>query len=84
MLIVVTVLLSDFIPLRDRGTYQGYLNLIGAVGSTSGGPIGLPPAQVHSYDRKLTFRLKEGFLYKALAGDGKQWLAPMELPSLLR
>lgn len=41
MLIVVTVLFSDFIPLRERGTYQAYLNLIGAVGSTSGGPIGL-------------------------------------------
>ncbi|KAI4183107.1 MAG: hypothetical protein LQ346_006409 [Caloplaca aetnensis] len=40
MLIVVTVLLSDLIPLRDRGTYQGYLNLIGALGSTSGGPVG--------------------------------------------
>ncbi|KAL8770168.1 MAG: hypothetical protein Q9209_004010 [Squamulea sp. 1 TL-2023] len=40
MLIVVTVLLSDLISLRDRGTYQGYLNLIGAIGSTSGGPIG--------------------------------------------
>ncbi|KAL8688127.1 MAG: hypothetical protein Q9218_005881 [Villophora microphyllina] len=40
MLIVVTVLLSDYIPLRERGTYQGYLNLIGAIGSTSGGPIG--------------------------------------------
>ncbi|KAL8888344.1 MAG: hypothetical protein Q9215_004220 [Flavoplaca cf. flavocitrina] len=40
MLIVVTVLLSDLIPLRDRGTYQGYLNLIGAIGSTSGGPLG--------------------------------------------
>ncbi|KAI4235526.1 MAG: hypothetical protein LQ352_008084 [Teloschistes flavicans] len=40
ILIVVTVLLSDYIPLRERGTYQGYLNLIGAIGSTSGGPIG--------------------------------------------
>ncbi|KAI4100956.1 MAG: hypothetical protein L6R37_005162 [Teloschistes peruensis] len=40
MLIVVTVLLSDYIPLRERGTYQGYLNLIGAIGSTSGGPAG--------------------------------------------
>ncbi|KAL9597692.1 MAG: hypothetical protein Q9179_004178 [Wetmoreana sp. 5 TL-2023] len=40
MLIVVTVLLSDYIPLRERGTYQGYLNLIGAIGSTTGGPIG--------------------------------------------
>lgn len=40
MMIIVTVLLSDFIPLRERGTYQGYLNLIGAIGSTSGGPVG--------------------------------------------
>ncbi|KAL8938466.1 MAG: hypothetical protein Q9216_003879 [Gyalolechia sp. 2 TL-2023] len=39
MLIVATVLLSDLIPIRDRGTYQGYLNLVGAIGSTSGGPI---------------------------------------------
>ena len=40
MLIVVTVLLSDIIPVRERGTWQGYLNLIGALGSTSGGPLG--------------------------------------------
>ncbi|KAL9025148.1 MAG: hypothetical protein Q9196_005984 [Gyalolechia fulgens] len=40
MLIVATVLLSDLIPIRDRGTYQGYLNLVGAIGSTSGGPVG--------------------------------------------
>ena len=40
MVILVTVLLSDYIPLRDRGTYQGYLNLIGAIGSVSGGPVG--------------------------------------------
>ena len=71
MLIVVTVLLSDFIPLRERGTYQGYLNLIGAVGSTSGGPIGLLLVQTRSFDRRLTSRSKEGFLYKALVGDGK-------------
>ena len=43
MVILVTVLFSDFISLRERGTYQGYLNLIGAIGSTSGGPLGLPP-----------------------------------------
>ena len=40
MVILVTVLFSDYIPIRDRGTFQGYLNLIGALGSTSGGPIG--------------------------------------------
>ena len=73
MLIVVTILLSDFIPLRERGTYQGYLNLIGAVGSTSGGPIGLLLVQTRSFDRRLTSRSKEGFLYKALVGDGKRY-----------
>ncbi|KAL8709196.1 MAG: hypothetical protein Q9220_006076 [cf. Caloplaca sp. 1 TL-2023] len=41
LLIVVTVLLSDFISLRERGTYQGYLNIFGAVGATSGGPIAI-------------------------------------------
>ncbi|KAI4180518.1 MAG: hypothetical protein L6R41_007198, partial [Letrouitia leprolyta] len=40
MVIVVTVLLSDLVSIRDRGTYQGYLNLIGAAGSAGGGPIG--------------------------------------------
>ena len=48
-MIVVTVLLSDFISLRERGVYQSYVNLIGALGSTSGGPIGLLP--VICYDK---------------------------------
>lgn len=50
MLIIVTVLLSDFIPLRERGTYQGYLNLMGAVGSTSGGPIGVLLIHIRSVE----------------------------------
>lgn len=75
MLIVVTVLLSDFIPLRERGTYQAYLNVIGAVGSTSGGPIGqLLFSRSFFKDCRLTYRSKEGFSCKALVGDGKQYL----------
>lgn len=71
MLIVVTVLLSDLIPLRERGTYQGYLNLIGAVGSTSGGPIGELCASFAS-TLVIDSPSKGAFLCRALAGDGKQ------------
>ena len=75
MLIVVTVLLSDFIPLRERGTYQAYLNVIGAFGSTSGGPIGqLLFSRSFFKDCRLIYRSKEGFSCKALVGDGKQYL----------
>ena len=73
MLIVVTVLLSDFIPLRERGTYQAYLNLIGAVGSTSGGPIGQLLFLSHSFEHvRLTFKSKEVFLCRPSDGDGEQ------------
>lgn len=74
MLIVVTVLLSDFIPLRERGAYQAYLNVIGAVGSTSGGPIGLLLFSRSLFqDRRLIYRSKEGFSCKASAGDGERY-----------
>ncbi|MCJ1310149.1 hypothetical protein MMC25_003810 [Agyrium rufum] len=37
---LVTILISDVIPLRDRGPWQGYLNLINASGMALGAPIG--------------------------------------------
>lgn len=37
---VVSILLSDIIPLRERGKWQGYLNIIYATGSSCGAPIG--------------------------------------------
>jgi MFS family permease len=37
---VVSILLSDIIPLRERGKWQGYLNIIYATGAASGAPIG--------------------------------------------
>ncbi|KAK4547157.1 hypothetical protein LTR36_001378 [Oleoguttula mirabilis] len=40
MTTVVSILLSDVVPLRERGQWQGYLNVIYAAGSSSGAPFG--------------------------------------------
>lgn len=40
MTTVVSILMSDIIPLRERGTWQGYMNIIFAAGSASGAPLG--------------------------------------------
>ncbi len=37
---VVSILLSDIVPLRERGVWQGYLNIIFAAGTTTGAPLG--------------------------------------------
>jgi MFS family permease len=37
---VVSILLTDIIPLRDRGIWQGYLNIIFAAGTATGAPVG--------------------------------------------
>jgi MFS family permease len=37
---VVSVLVSDIVPLRKRGTWQGYLNLVSVAGASAGGPLG--------------------------------------------
>ena len=37
---LITVLLSDVIPLEERAPWQGYLNLINAAGLSLGAPIG--------------------------------------------
>ncbi|KAL4743138.1 hypothetical protein BDV11DRAFT_202124 [Aspergillus similis] len=40
MTTVVSILLSDIIPLRDRGVWQGVINIIFATGSGIGAPLG--------------------------------------------
>lgn len=40
MPVVLSILLSDIIPLRERGTWQGYINIVFALGSGSGAPLG--------------------------------------------
>ncbi|KAH0537505.1 hypothetical protein FGG08_005723 [Glutinoglossum americanum] len=39
MTTVVSILLSDVVPLRERGKWQGYLNIIYATGSATGAPL---------------------------------------------
>ncbi|KAJ5626429.1 hypothetical protein N7528_003856 [Penicillium herquei] len=40
MTTVVNILMNDIIPLRDRGLWQGIINIISATGSAMGAPIG--------------------------------------------
>ncbi|KAF4627847.1 hypothetical protein G7Y89_g10304 [Cudoniella acicularis] len=40
MTTVASILLSDIIPLRNRGTWQGYMNIVYALGASSGAPLG--------------------------------------------
>lgn len=40
MTTVVSILMSDIVPLRDRGMWQGVINIIYATGSGVGAPLG--------------------------------------------
>jgi MFS family permease len=40
MTTVVSILISDIVPLRERGKWQGYLNIVYATGSATGAPLG--------------------------------------------
>jgi MFS family permease len=37
---LVSILMSDIVPLRDRGVWQGYINIIFAAGTSAGAPLG--------------------------------------------
>ncbi|KAI0423494.1 MFS multidrug transporter [Xylaria sp. FL1042] len=37
---LVTILVTDLVSLRDRGIWQGYLNIVFAAGMSAGAPIG--------------------------------------------
>ena len=40
MTTVVSIMMSDIVPLRERGTWQGVINIIFASGSGIGAPLG--------------------------------------------
>lgn len=40
MTVCVSIMLSDIVSLRDRGTWQGYINLVYASGAAAGAPLG--------------------------------------------
>lgn len=37
---VVSILMTYIVPLRDRGVWQGYINIIFAAGTATGAPLG--------------------------------------------
>ncbi|KAJ7205000.1 MFS general substrate transporter [Mycena pura] len=37
---VVSIIMSDIVPLRSRGTWQGIINIVYAFGSATGAPLG--------------------------------------------
>lgn len=41
MTTVVSILMSDIVPLRERGTWQGIVNIIYATGAGCGAPLGM-------------------------------------------
>ena len=41
---VVSVMMSDIVPLRKRGTWQGIMNIIFASGAGIGAPLGMTAA----------------------------------------
>lgn len=48
MTTVVSIIMSDIVPLRERGTWQGLINIIYALGAGCGAPLGMdrhPPSQ---------------------------------------
>ncbi|KAK2810694.1 hypothetical protein FQN50_002737 [Emmonsiellopsis sp. PD_5] len=40
MTTVVSIIMSDIVPLRDRGVWQGVINIVYATGSAVGAPLG--------------------------------------------
>ena len=41
MTTVVSILMSDIVPLRERGVWQGVINIIYASGAGCGAPLGM-------------------------------------------
>ena len=43
MTTVVSIIMSDIVPLRERGTWQGIVNIIYSLGAGCGAPLGMCP-----------------------------------------
>ena len=40
MTTVVSIMMSDIVTLRERGKWQGYINIVWATGASAGAPLG--------------------------------------------
>lgn len=46
---VVSIIMSEVVPLRDRGVWQGVINIIWATGSAIGAPLGRSSCPLKSH-----------------------------------
>lgn len=54
MTTVVSILMSDIVPLRDRGLWQGFINIIFAAGAGVGAPLGTVSPSIGNIKRTTT------------------------------
>lgn len=73
MTTVVSILLSDIIPLRERGVWQGIINIIYATGAGVGAPLGKGPGAFPLNSAFLT-SLNRWYL------SGLYWLEMVSFP----
>lgn len=69
MTTVVSILMSDIVPLRDRGVWQGVINIIYATGSGTGAPLG--SLYINFSQENLLTVVKVVFWPTISAGGGK-------------
>lgn len=75
MTTVVSILLSDVVSLRSRGTFQGLINIVFASGAAIGAPLGMyNPNQPYENNQAANKSSKAVFLQIVSVGDGKSIL----------
>lgn len=69
---VVSIVMSDIVPLRSRGTWQGLLNIIYAAGSISGAPLGGFLSDTIGWRWAFLFQVPPSILAFALVGTSRR------------
>ncbi len=73
MTTVVSIMMSDIVPLRQRGTWQGILNIVFASGAACGAPLGIlndPSTFLREYT--LMTDKQVAYYRTLLDGDGER------------
>lgn len=69
MTTVVSIMMSDIVPLRERGTWQGILNIVYASGAACGAPLG-KISSLFSQEQAVMKDVQVAYSQTLLAGDG--------------
>ncbi|WEW59678.1 hypothetical protein PRK78_005157 [Emydomyces testavorans] len=89
MTTVVSILLSDIVPLRDRGVWQGIINIVYATGSGLGAPLASDETHWREKLKRIDFLgaivlvfAVFGFLLGLDRGTNVSWTLPLTIVSL--